>query len=177
MDKPSKLLLRLIDELNATSGPLRYDPISKSIYDSLTNKEKGITRSIVIKKMDQSSDERIPTFLRKIAPKVFEDLAKDYNIDNKATSWKVSFLESQYIISKDTSHLIEIIELLNNPSLPDGVKRFICGKLIALEPNKMILDAIIDYSEKNTYEPLLIRIKRHLELNRQYQDSRPTKSP
>ena len=59
--KSSDAFLRLEEEMNATSGQLRYDPISSNLYDKLDNAEQEQIKQILLEKLE-SNDERIVRF-------------------------------------------------------------------------------------------------------------------
>ncbi len=115
--------INFIDEINATSGKLRYDPINEAYYLSMNDDEKIKAIEIILEKFS-GDDERIPALAFKIiGSKVIEKLKEALAVEIKPAPWRLAALQVLFEESKNNSYLEEIHSTFFDDELPIDIRR------------------------------------------------------
>lgn len=153
----------LLREIEATSGQLRYDPITLSSFKSMDEKEYSMALIKLEDMLMHTNDERIPVVLSKISPdKTVKILLELIQNGNKPAAWNLSAYYSIYLVTKDADCLQSMLGYLKNESMPVGIKTAVFSYLLRLPKDKFISSILESNKDLIVTESMELRIDDYL---------------
>lgn len=155
----------LSEELNAENGRLRYDPISTSLYNQLSDEKKLIIRRMVMDKIKEN-DERIPRFALDIMGKdVQEYITQEIQSGNRPSYWVISALGGLYEHTQDESIPNKMLNFFCDEQLPITTRRLAFSFLSKYDFSDEMHGKVLDLYPKIEDAALKARMKKSLKLS------------
>lgn len=156
--------LRLNEEIEASSGQLRYDPISSNLFFDLPELEQEAIKSTVLKKLE-TNDERIVGFAFKISDLEIDDyIQSELKNGARPVHWVITATYGLFQRTKDSKWLNNLVDLICDDGIPISTRRLAFSYVSNEELEDNMKARLLKVYNSISDAPLKIRLAQKLEI-------------
>jgi len=156
--------LRLNEEMDASSGQLRYDPISSNLFFDLPDADKEVIRCTVLKRLE-TNDERIVSFAFKIGDlKIVDYIHSELKNGSRPIHWVITATYCMFQKTKDFKWLNNLVDLICDDNIPVSTRRLAFSYVANEQLDDNMKENLLDLYSRVIDTPLKIRLAKKLEI-------------